>query len=168
MYLLSIISNYPVMLMECYVLYRLYGHMLTYKYNPKYRFLSMLLPLLATILRYHISLTSLNNNAVIDICTLVVIYISIFLCGLIFYIDSIAARFLWTIIYLLIISLSELTTLIILSVIGFSSNEILQTVSLYFVSSMVSKVTALIIVEAIGHLRKKNLMFPRFAKAPNF
>lgn len=164
MYLSSVIANYPIMLLECYVLYRLYGHMLTYKYNQKYRFLSLLLPLSFSILRYQISITSLNNNTVIDICTMVAAYASIFLCGLIFYTNSIAARFLWTVIYLLVISLSDLTTLIIFSAIGFSSNEILQTNSLYFASSMVSKITALIIVEVIGHLKRKNLMFPQFAK----
>ncbi len=163
-FLLSVFASYAVMILQFFVLYRLYGHTLTYKYNPKYRFLSILLPLLISIIRFHISLAGLIHNSISDLAAMAVLYISVFLCGILFYSDSIASKFLWTIIYFLIIALCEVLTLIIFQVFGFSSTDLLQSEALYYSSGLISKAAAFIPVELIRPLRKKTLMFPRFAR----
>lgn len=152
------------MFIESIILYFLFVQRLTYKFNPKYRLFSMLIPLSAMIIRYHLSLLGLIKSASFNTLGAIIIFLSIFATAVFFYTDSITAKFLWSVIFLLIISLSDLMSIFLFSIVGFAPDEIIQSNILFFASSLLSKAISFLIVGIMGHLRKHNLMFPRYAR----
>lgn len=153
------------MLMECFILYFLFGQRLTYKFNPRYRIISILLPLSVMVFRYHLSLIDLLDFSFVNTLGTIAVYITILAYAFIFYKEFISAKFLWSVIFLLILSLSELMTIFLFSAVGFTSDRIIQSNSLYLASSIISKTIAIFIVGIMGHLKRRNLVFPRFARA---
>lgn len=152
------------MIIESIILYFLFGQHLAYKFNPKYRFLSLLIPLSVMVIRYHLSMMGLLNMASFNTFGTIIVFISIFITAIFFYKDSISSKFLWSIIFLLILSLSDLITIFLYSVVGFTPDSIIQSNTLYFTSSLISKAIAFLIVGIMEHLKRQNLMFPKFAR----
>lgn len=152
------------MIIECIILYLLFTQRLTYKFNPKYRLLSVLLPLCVMVIRFHLSLAGLFNSSSANAWGTIIVSLSIFSTAVFFFHDSITAKFLWFVIFLLILSLSDLLTIFIFSFAGFNPDAIIQSDTLFFISSLISKAIAFLIIGIMGHLKKHNLMFPRFAR----
>lgn len=160
----SIVNNYSIMLIENAILYLLFGQRLKYKFNHKYRFVSMLIPLSVMILRYHLSdMGLMESNSAVALGT-VSVFISILITAMVFYADSIAIKTLWTIVFLLILSLSDSLAILIFSLTGLTADDIIQSDSLYFASSLISKIIAFIILGIMEMLKKRSLIFPRFAR----
>lgn len=162
--LFSILLEYIPMCLDCYILYRLFGYALNYKYNPKYRFFSVAPILLVSILRYHLTMTPLAENPIYHICDTILLYTVIFSCSIFFYRNSISTKILWTVIALLILALGETFSFIFLRFSRLDFSVIQQDAQLYAAVAISAKITALLIVEVTGRLKHKALTIPHYAK----
>lgn len=160
---ISTLSNYIPMCLDCYIIYHLFGYTLSYKYNSKYRFLSILPILFISILRYQLAETSLINNSIYNFTDTILLYSIIFFCGIFFYKNPITTKILWTVISLLVLALGEVTVFMLIRLVNIQVSEIQHNQEMYMIVAVATKIVALFIVELIGHFRRKTLIIPRYA-----
>lgn len=160
---ISTLSNYIPMCLDCYIIYHFFGYTLSYKYNSKYRFLSILPILFISILRYQLAETSLINNSIYNFTDTILLYSIIFFCGIFFYKNRITTKILWTVISLLVLALGEVTVFMLIRLVNIQVSEIQHNQEMYMIVAVATKIVALFIVELIGHFRQKTLIIPRYA-----
>lgn len=152
------------MVIENIILYCLFGQRLTYKFNNKYRAISMLIPMSVMISRYHFSLMGFLDSATANTLGTIIVFISVFITALVFYKDSLSTTIIWSVIFLLLLSLSDLLTIFIFSIMGITADTIVQSNTLYFASALTSKAIAFIIIGVMEHIKRRRIMFPKFAR----
>ncbi len=166
--LFSLLLEYIPMCLDCYILYRLFSYALNYKYNHKYRFISVIPILLVSILRYQTAMTFLTEFPLYHICDAAIFYIVVFSCTIFFYLNSASVKILWTVIALLILVLGETAVFIFLKLSGLDFSEMQHNEPLYAVVTISAKMTALLIVEITGRFRHRVLTIPRYARFESF
>ena len=165
---LSILPLYIPFTSDCYVFYRLWGYTLNYRYNPKYRILSVLPIFIVSLINFHIGRTAFIENSIVYFFTFLFGYITYFFCGIFFHQNNILSKILWTVIALLCIASSEIVVIIVFKMLNIPYSLIQKNDALFIFAALLSKALVLFIIELIARLKSKTLAFPRYVTLESF
>lgn len=162
--LLSTLICYLPMFLDCYLIYRLYGYTLEYRYDPQYRIFSILPVFGLLFLRYQLTLSGFFTNSFFSFFDTILLYLTFFSVCILFYKNSLAAKVLWTFISLLVLALGEVTTFMLLGLLQIPTSKILENDNLYTAISIAAKLVSLLLIELIRRLKSRTLLVPRYAR----